>query len=201
MEKKDSIIRIALIGPESTAKSTLAAQLAAHYGTVWVEEYAREYLAAMKTRYRSGDIEKIAKEQLRREKELLKDAKDLLFADTELILAKVWHDDLFGTAPGWFSEAIAENKYDLYLLTYPDLPWEEDPLRENPHRRELLFKWYKKELEMIGARYAVITGKGQARLENSITAVDFLLKAKKDPAWWDSGDLGQFVASFLFDIP
>ena len=64
MEKKNDIIRIALIGPESTAKSTLSEALAKHYNTVWVKEYAREYLSILKSKYTLTDILTIAKEQL-----------------------------------------------------------------------------------------------------------------------------------------
>jgi NadR type nicotinamide-nucleotide adenylyltransferase len=175
MEKKNDIVRIALTGPESTAKSTLSEALAAHYNTVWVKEHAREYLGALNRKYTLEDIVNISKEQLRREKELLRTANKLLFSDTELILAKVWCEDLFNTCPDWISENLIANKYDLYLLTSPDLPWEEDPLRENPHRREFLFDWYERELKSINANYAVISGQGEARLQNCIEVIENFL--------------------------
>ncbi|MFL5766047.1 MAG: AAA family ATPase [Bacteroidia bacterium] len=176
MEKKDTIIRIALIGPESTGKSTLAKQLAEHYQTLWIEEYAREYLPKLSEHYTINDILAIAQEQLRRENAALPDAHKFLFADTELILAKVWSEDLYNDCPAWISDNILPYKYDLYLLTYPDLDWKEDPLRENPHRRKFLYDWYEKELKLIDATYAVIKGHGDARLINSIRAIENFLQ-------------------------
>ncbi|MBK7183357.1 MAG: ATP-binding protein [Bacteroidetes bacterium] len=65
MEKENKkLIRVALIGPESTAKSTLSEQLAKHYNTVWVKEYAREYLSEINRKYTLDDIVEIAKQQL-----------------------------------------------------------------------------------------------------------------------------------------
>lgn len=61
--------KIVIIGPESTGKSTLSTQLAAHYNTIWVEEYAREYLLQHGTDYSFEDLLTIAKGQLALEDE------------------------------------------------------------------------------------------------------------------------------------
>ncbi len=157
--------RIALIGPECTAKSTLSKELATYYNTVWVAEYARTYLADLNIKYTLEDIVNIAKHQLDEEKQLLSKANKFIFVDTELIIAKVWCLDVFNICPDWISSNLLIKKYDLYLLTFPDLPWEEDVLRENPHRREFLFNWYEEELKSISANYVVIKGEGNERLE------------------------------------
>ena len=173
MEKKtDQIIRIALIGPESTAKSTLSEQLAGHYKTVWVQEYSREYLQQINRKYTLEDVLKIAQQQLELENRLIKKANRFIFADTELIVSKVWCEDVFNISPDWITKNILPTKYDLYLLTAPDLPWQEDPVRENPHRREFFFNWYESELKAINARYVVINGIGEMRLQNAIDAID-----------------------------
>ena len=62
------IIRIAITGPESTGKSTLARQLAEHYQTTWVPEFARVYLDQLGRPYEEGDLVSIAKGQLQAEK-------------------------------------------------------------------------------------------------------------------------------------
>ncbi len=181
MEEKDrKIIRIALIGPESTSKSTLSELLAKHYHTVWVPEYARTYLATLNRKYTFEDILFIAREQLKHETELLAHAHRFIFADTELIISKVWCVDVFETNSTWIDEAIISHQYDFYLLTYPDLSWEADPLRENPHRRIFFFNWYEEELKKINANYTVIKGEGEQRLKNSVLAIEqFLAQIKK----------------------
>lgn len=171
-KQTERIIRIALIGPESTAKSTLSEKLAKHYNTVWMQEYSREYLAKINRQYTLDDVLAIAQQQLKKEQELISKANKFLFADTELILSKVWCEDVFKTCPEWISERIVSYKYDLYLLTSPDIPWEEDVVRENPHRREFFFDWYEKELKAIQADYIVIKGKGEERLKNCISAIE-----------------------------
>lgn len=176
-KQTESIIRIALIGPESTAKSTLSEKLAQYYNTVWIQEYSREYLAKINRQYTLDDVLAIAQQQLKNEQKLISKANKFLFADTELILSKVWCEDVFKTCPKWISENIIPSKYDLYLLTSPDIPWEEDVVRENPHRRAFFFDWYEKELKAIQADYVVITGKGEERLKNCIMAIELRTRA------------------------
>jgi len=172
MAQKNHILRIALIGPESTAKSTLSEELANHYKTHWVKEFSREYLSGINRKYTLDDILLITKQQLKIENDLLKSANNMIFADTELIISKVWCEDVFNVCPPWISDNILPNKYDLYLLTFPDLKWEEDPVRENPNRREFFFNWYERELKMINANYSIIRGSGKARLTNAIGAIE-----------------------------
>jgi NadR type nicotinamide-nucleotide adenylyltransferase len=170
-KETNNIIRIALIGPESSAKSTLSEALAKHYHTSWVPEYSREYLKTIDRKYTLDDILKIAKEQLAQEQKKILSANKFIFADTELIISKVWCEDVFKVCPDWISENILKNKYDLSLLTYPDLPWENDPVRENPHRRQFFFDWYEKELKSIHANYTIIKGNGDERLSNCVDAI------------------------------
>jgi len=172
MEEKNSIIRIALIGPESTAKSTLSEALAKHFNTVWVPEYSRNYLSSINRKYNLDDIILIAKEQLKQENELIKNANKFIFADTELIISKVWCLDVFNVYPEFISDNLVKNKYDLYLLTCPDLPFVKDVLRENPHRRDFFFDWYLKEINNINGKYFFVNGVGEERLNNCVEAVN-----------------------------
>lgn len=164
--------RIALIGPESTSKSTLSALLAKHYKTLWVEEYAREYLKNINRKYTLEDIVTIAKRQLEIEKNKIPQSNKFIFVDTELIISKVWCEDVFKTCPDWILSNIEKEKYDFYLLCYPDIEWQKDSLRENPHRRQFFFDWYEKELKNISANYTVIKGIGDERLKNCISAIE-----------------------------
>lgn len=179
MESKNGKIkRIALLGPESTAKSTLSEQLAMHYNTVWVKETAREYLSNIQHHYTLDDIIEIGKLQLNEEQKLISQANKFIFIDTEFINLKVWCLDVFKTCPTFISEAIPKNPVDLYLLTYPDIPWQPDPLRENPNRREFLFEWYENELKQLNIPYQIIKGKNQNRLNNCLNAITFFFGNK-----------------------
>ncbi|MCD4681228.1 MAG: ATP-binding protein, partial [Bacteroidales bacterium] len=86
------IKRIAITGPESTGKSQLAKKLAEHYNTVWVPEFAREYLNIINRPYGQADILDIAKGQVESEDRLANFAKKILFCDTEAIVTKIWSE-------------------------------------------------------------------------------------------------------------
>lgn len=177
--KNDTIIRIALLGPESTAKSTLTEQLAAHYNTTCVKECARAYLQTIHRHYVMDDILKIAELQLEEEAIQSEMANAKIFIDTELINLKVWSLDVYKTCPQYITDSIQTHPYHFYLLTYPDLPWEPDPLRENPGRREFFFNWYEKELKELNANYAIIKGSGKERLKNCINVIDHFFNSGK----------------------
>ena len=173
------IKRIALIGPESTGKTTLCRELAEYYHTVWVPEYARNYVAALDRKYTLEDIETCAHEQLRSEEELTKKANRFLFCDSEFIIAKVWCEDVFGKTPQWIEETIATHHYDLFLLTRPDIPFRADDVRENPHRREFFFDWYKRELDDRKFNYSIVSGFGDVRLRQAIKSLEFGVRSSE----------------------
>ena len=164
--------RIAITGPESTGKSELARQLAEHYKTVWVPEYARDYLKGTGGKYEKDDILKIAQGQLKLENEMAEKANEYLFCDTDLFVTKVWSEYKFGTCDGWILEKILTHRYDLHLLMDIDLEWKEDPLRENPDERQKLFDIYLEELAQYKYPFFIINGKGKERIEAAIQVIN-----------------------------
>jgi NadR type nicotinamide-nucleotide adenylyltransferase len=171
------IRKIAITGPESTGKSLLAEQLAHHYNTVWVPEYAREYLENIKHPYEETDILKIAQGQLNAEQSKINQARDFLFCDTELIVTKIWSEVKYNHCDPWILTTIDTHRYDLFLLCDIDLPWEPDPLREHPEKREFLFDLYYKELIRRKLPFDIVNGEGKVRVTNAITFIQrhFLL--------------------------
>ena len=139
-------------------------------------EYSREYLRDLGRHYRYEDILSIAKGQYEAEECIAAKATGLLFCDTDFIVNKIWCIDKFGKCHPWILDMIDQHRYDLYLLCNTDLPWEPDPLRENPGDRERLFELYKKELSDRQLPYAIIDGTGKERLENAIRVVDIHYK-------------------------
>ena len=125
--------RIVILGPESTGKSTLCTELATHYNTLWVPEYARQYLTENGLRYTYDDLLVIARKQLALEDEFAQKLNSgLLFIDTNMYVMKVWCEFVFGRCHQWILDRIAERPYDLYLLCNTDLPWEVQEMREYP---------------------------------------------------------------------
>ncbi|MEI7489890.1 MAG: ATP-binding protein [Bacteroidota bacterium] len=164
--------KIAITGPESTGKSMLAGQLAVQYGTVWVPEYAREYLELNGPAYREEDILAIARGQLERETEALRKASGFIFCDTEFVVTKIWSEVKYGRCHPWISGQVERHVYDLYLLCDIDLPWEFDPLREHPGRRKELFELYCNELTARGFPFFIVRGYGRDRLSNAISIIN-----------------------------
>ena len=164
--------RIVITGPESTGKSWLAENLARHYNTVWIPEYAREYIAKLDRPYNQDDILEIARKQLQQEEIMAQKANDFLFADTSMIVTKIWNIYVYGNCPAWIDDQIENHRYDLYLLCYIDTPWEYDPQREHPHARKELFQLYEQELSSRNLPHKIISGINQNRLENAIKAIE-----------------------------
>jgi NadR type nicotinamide-nucleotide adenylyltransferase len=153
-------LRISITGPESAGKSTLAAELAAHYGTVFVPEYARAYLEANGPRYALPDLEAIAHGQLAAEDAAAAQATKLLFCDTDLLVIKIWAENAFGMCPDWVLAELARSRYVLTLLLAPDLSWAPDPLREHPDpaQRWHFYNLYRAELVSRNWPFAEISG-------------------------------------------
>ena len=172
METSNSITKIAIVGPESTGKSTLSHQLARYYNTVWVPEYAREYCEKLSQPCTWDDEINMFKGQLELENSLIQKANKLLICDTTFITVKVWSDYMFGKSPQEVLDEIPRHPYNLYLLMDIDLPWQEDPLRDFPHMREYFMEVWHNELKALRATYKVISGTDVVRFQNAIHVID-----------------------------
>lgn len=171
MEKEMGIAtpkRIAITGPESTGKSQLCKQLADYYNEPWVPEYSREYLSGIDGRYGFGDILAIAHGQFERESKLLAKARHYLFCDTDFLVTHIWGIVKYGRSHEWIKSMAISHPYDYTLLCNNDLPWEFDPLRENPDNRDHLFKLYFDELTARNINFGVVKGVGSMRLERAL---------------------------------
>lgn len=196
--------KVAIIGPESTGKSTLCKQLAEHCNTLWCPEFAREYLLKHGMNYSYDDLLTIAKGQVALEEEYearsrksevrsqkpevgnltityspLTTHHSLLFIDTEMYVMKVWCEFVFGKCHRFILDQIATRKYDLYLLCNIDLPWVKDELREYPdlERRKQLYAIYKNIMVNQPTPWVDISGDYEGRLKKAINAVDHLIRS------------------------
>lgn len=168
--------KIAITGPESTGKTTLAKQLASVYQAAYVPEFAREYIGQLERPYHYEDVLHIAEKQKALEENKVQGAPRFLFCDTDLLVIKVWLDDKFVQNPEWIESYLAEAPYDFHLLMYPDLNWEYDEQREDAQRLEALFEKFVFLLNHYNYRYSVINGKGYYRFQNACEALENFLK-------------------------
>ncbi len=167
--------RVALVGPESTGKTTLAARLAAHFGTVWVGEYLRTWLDAKGLPVVPADVPAAARGQMAAEAALAPYAHRVLFCDTDLWLSLLYSRHYYGTAPSWLESAARAQQRHLYLLLETDVPWRPDPQRDGPEVRALLREKLRALLDAEGIAYQTITGDWDARFHAAAGAVEALL--------------------------
>ena len=169
MEKVSQSIKIVVTGPESAGKSSLCRALATHFSTIWVPEFARAYLENIHRPYEESDLTEIATGQKRKEDEVEK--KNIYFVDTSFEVLKIWSEWKYGRSSEKINSLFEGNQVDLYLLTYPDLPWQDDPLRENPDDRLQLFEIYQNLLLSNKLPFEIIKGSGLMRAKNAIDSI------------------------------
>ncbi|MEN8789677.1 MAG: ATP-binding protein [Flavobacteriaceae bacterium] len=179
-QKPADLVKIVIFGPESTGKTTLAKQLAEHYNTAWVPEYAREYLQEKWNRVQKTcephDLLPIAEGQMRLENLLSEKANNILICDTDLLETKVYSEAYYvGSCDPLLEKYALENNYDLYLLTDIDIPWEKDDLRDKPDERERMFAYFKSALEKNQRDFVILSGDKNTRLKTAILHIDKLL--------------------------
>lgn len=173
------MLKVAITGPESTGKSWLASKLAVYYGCLWVPEFARTYLQNLGRKYTMNDVEYISQRQDQMIRNAMAKESPVLFADTEMLVCKIWSEFVFKQCPESIVQLTDKQEFDFYLLCDIDLPWQPDPLREHPDKRQELLELYKNELEVRNWSYALISGSGNQRQQNAIHQVNKVLGVKE----------------------
>ncbi|MFC4211925.1 AAA family ATPase [Pedobacter lithocola] len=170
------IKKIAVVGPESTGKSTISQFLAKHYKVAWVPEYARYYCENLTAPYTLQDEVNMFYGQIALEDAVLTTTEnEFIICDTTFVTVKIWSDEMLGETPQIVLDALPKRPYDLYLLMDIDLPWQDDPLRDFPNQREYFMEVWHKELKALNANYKVISGIGEIRINNAVATIDDFL--------------------------
>lgn len=202
-QQKTTIIKIALFGPESTGKTTLAKQLAEYYETQWVPEFARDYLQEKWEENQhicvADDMMPIACGQTALENQKLASANKYLFCDTNLMVTKVFSEMYYGFCDPLLHEAALTHEYDLFFLTDIDVPWEKDDIRDTPEGRETVFSVFKQTLIDNKKPFITLSGDKESRLAKAISIIDNLTIAKE--SGFSSDDFVQiYNRGISFDV-
>ncbi|SDZ86448.1 nicotinamide-nucleotide adenylyltransferase, NadR type [Flavobacterium gillisiae] len=172
-----------MFGPESTGKTTLAIQLADHYKTAWVPEFARDYLQKKWDMQQQicdvDDMLPIAYGQTKLENDGQAVADTYLFCDTNLMVTKVFSEVYYNYCDPALDKAAQEHEYDLFFLTDIDVPWEKDDLRDRAEGRDAVFGLFKKSLIENNKPFITLSGDKNLRLEKAISIIDDLTKVKE----------------------
>ncbi|MBS4041166.1 MAG: DUF4301 family protein [Flavobacteriales bacterium] len=179
----NQLLKIVFYGPESTGKTTLAKQLAAHFQTEWVPEYAREFLQLKWDKTNQictiEDLKAIAVGHLKAENEAVAKANQWLFLDTDALVTKTYSEMYYGYAESWLEDAVEQLHYDFYFLTDVDVPWEADDLRDKPNERSESFAFFKQKLEENSKPYVVLSGNQEKRFEKALQWLEKVKVAKE----------------------
>ena len=157
------MIKISIIGPESSGKSTLGVYLSRVLECSLTLEYAREYLNNKNT-YFFSDLRKISIKQHSYYNDKIKEGGNYLVSDTCLIDIEVWSEIKYKKVDKKILELSKKEVYDIYILCSPDIPWYRDKLRENPENRNLIFEHFKKKISSRKLNYHIVKGSLTERL-------------------------------------
>jgi HTH-type transcriptional regulator, transcriptional repressor of NAD biosynthesis genes len=173
----DLVRRVVVAGAESTGKTTLAEELADHFGTVWVPEYGREYWNGrshlVEQDWRHDEFRHIARTHHQIADALAqRAARGLMILDTDALVTDVWHHRYLGGTDHDVAEIAFENRPDLYLVTSPDIPWVQDGTRESRDHRHEMHHYTLDKVARSGSPYFVLEGGREERLHKAIVAID-----------------------------
>lgn len=172
--------RVVVLGAESSGTTTLSLDLAAHFNTVWVPEYGRDYCQSRNIfvdyAWKTEEFEGIAREQNRRENALAREANRVLVCDTNSWATRLWHWRYFGEFSAFVDEAAREHRRpDLILLTDASIPFVQDGLRDGEAIRGEMHGKFVDELKRQSVAWRLVSGSRDARLAQAARWVEALL--------------------------
>ena len=160
--------RIAILGAESTGKSTLSTALAARYNTLWVPEYLREFVETEGRVPFEGDQFRIAQIQMEREHAAAAAARGFLFCDTTPFMTEIYSGVYWGRVDAQLAALDLNYDYAVTLVAAPDLPWVPDGLqRESAAVRQQVHQALIDKLERRAIAYTLLTGVLEQRLSQA----------------------------------
>jgi HTH-type transcriptional regulator, transcriptional repressor of NAD biosynthesis genes len=163
-EAPHQVRRLALLGGESSGKTTLAQALAAALHTVWVPEYGRTLWEALRRTLTVGELVQVGQRQIEDEDRLAHQARDWLVCDTTPLttLQYCLHDH--GDAPAAL-RAMAQRRYDLVVLCDADFDFVQDGCRRDDAFRAEQQAWTVAQLMQMGQSFVRATGPATARVQ------------------------------------
>ncbi|GAC1630408.1 MAG: hypothetical protein NVS9B10_22780 [Nevskia sp.] len=172
--------RVCIVGAESSGTTSLAQSLAAHYGSLWVPEYGREYTEERITRTRAfwhtDEFTHIAVEQCLREDAAVKLCNRVLICDTNAFATQIWHRRYLGTESPEVAAIAATRSYDLYLLSGDEIPFVPDRIRDGEHIRHIMHAWFEQALNAQDTRWRLLRGTHEVRMTIAIAAINMLFE-------------------------
>jgi nicotinamide riboside kinase len=178
---------VAILGAESTGKTTLARDLGAALakrgsGVAVVAEALRDFCDVAQRTPRADEQAGIAAQQGERI-DLAAARAGVVVADTSALMIAVYSELVFGDTSLYDAALARQRSYDLTLVTALDLPWQADGLqREGAHVRAPVDALLRGALARAGIAFTTIAGRGEARATAALRAIDAALAARAQRA-------------------
>lgn len=183
-------IKVAIVGAESTGKSTLATKLAEYYDNKGLDaglilEYAREWIDEML----DGDMDRLKFKHITHFGEVQMslvriaeriDEHDIIFSDTDAIVSSVFQQVYYGKVDEKLIKEANDEKWDLVLFTQTDVPWVDDGQRNLSDKREEINNMFKEELIKRKMNYVEVKGNWEERFNIAINSIDHIIWERKN---------------------
>lgn len=170
-------LTVALLGGESSGKSTLAAALQAALQQqglrcTGVPEHLRRWCETAGRAPLAHEQAAIAAEQTRQIQLAQAAGGDVVIADTTALMVAAYSELYFQDHTLWPAALAAQRGLGLTLLMGLDLPWVGDGLfRDSPAVRADTDTLLRRELQAAGLPFQTIYGLGPQRLHSALRAV------------------------------
>lgn len=171
-----ALTRVVVTGSESTGKTTLARELADHFGVLWVPEQARVYAERVNRVLGADDVSPIASAQIAAEDSCFVDAQRrgdrMIVLDTDLVSTVVYARHYYRACPQWIEAEARARRADLYLVAAIDIPWVPDGVRDRPLHREELDREFRAALAEFQVITCVVRGLDSQRLSAALSCIE-----------------------------
>ena len=177
-QSRPVLFKVVVTGSECTGKTTLVQALAAHFETAFSTEGARIYLDEVQRPLSFADVEPIAHCQISLEGEALEQAENLAILDTDLVSTMIYSHHYYGECKKWIVDMAVSRMANLYLLCDIGVPWTGDGLHRDQGKtkqRLQIHQAFISELDRIQARYEILSGDADTRLEHATTIIEAYL--------------------------
>ena len=171
----EEVLRISIVGGESTGKSSLVAALAEHYDTAYVPEFARDYLTIHGSAYTAEQAPVLARGQMDRELEYAQLADRVLFCDTDAMTTMLWSEFYFGRAVPEIIDLAKQHVHHLYVLCADELAWEDDGLRRSAGSAAWFDRRLRELMDDWGRRYVEVSGDVPTRVGQAVACIDAMI--------------------------
>ena len=176
-----TLLRVAILGAESTGKSSLTQSLCDEltrigYEVRVVDEFLREWCAREGRTPQVHEQVAIAHEQARRlqaaSHRATRNVSAVILSDTSPLMTAIYSDVLF-TDPSLLGFGLAQQKnFDITLVTGLDLPWVADGLqRDGKHSQAPIDHRLREALLNGGIAFQVIYGVGPQRTDRALRPI------------------------------